>query len=119
MADTFVPPLDPAPGTVRNRTNAVWRSDFGDGYIQRSPRGINTQRTLAVLIWPGLSHADANSINTFFKNHVGEYFLYALPPFSAEIQWICDKWDRDEVDSNASAITAHFEQVFDLAPPPP
>lgn len=38
---TFIPPVGPSPGTSHKPTVNLWEAEFGDGYSQPTPKGIN------------------------------------------------------------------------------
>ena len=117
MADTFVPPKPPAPGSGWQRTLATRRIEYGDGYTQLAPDGVNVRRIQMLLSWPLLSHADADAIATFFETQIGKSFLYD-PPWittgAGTYLWSCAEWSRSEPTSVSSEIQATLAREFHI-----
>lgn len=108
---TFTPPIGPSPGTKWEPTIAANRADFGDGYVQASPRGINHIKAAGSLTWNGVLEQDMKAITAFFTEHGGYIpFWYQPHGFDAPVKWVCRKWS-----TSAQApwrVSAEFEESF-------
>jgi phage-related protein len=116
MTDTFTPPVIPSPGQGTNKkvTARVLRADFGDGYSQRGPDGLNYVGRALTLVWATLSQADADTIEAFFVAHVALAFYYTPPMESTPLKWSCATWNRSYPGGPTHAISADLMQEFDL-----
>ena len=81
MVDTL--PTDPAPdGYTVKATIGLWEAEFGDGYSQRSAKGINNVKHGVPLKWTNLSGDEKDILKDFFVAHsdgsAWYYVVYAL-----------------------------------------
>jgi len=96
-----------------SETPNILMANFGDGYQQISPDGINPTAQVWNLTFSGKTDVDANAIISFFRAHAGAVTFDWTPPRSpVQIQAICQQWRRQIVAPNASHIMAVFMQVF-------
>lgn len=112
---SFSPPVGPSVGgTSRSVTPRVRRNQYGDGYSQRTPDGINTFPRKATLRWNMLSYADAQAIEDFFVGLGGSApFSYTLPGESTARKWTVVSWERSELDGQLQQVTAQLVEEFD------
>jgi phage-related protein len=111
----FTPPIEPGEGTSLALTQETFEASYGDGYSQRVESGINSMRRTATVIWPVLSHADADTIAAFFDAHLKTVaFKYAVPPTVTLRKWVVESYERPEPTALQSSITAQLREVFDL-----
>lgn len=110
--------------TILNKpTNAVnlslkpriLNAQFGDGYSQRSPDGINN----IVEIWDvTFEYADKSirdTLNDTLKDFGGvNYFLWTPPYESSTKKFICQEWTQPLNDQGSYALNAKFIQVFEV-----
>ena len=90
---TFSPPVDPTPGTTHGRKLNILEADFGDGYSQPTPNGLNYIRREVALQWDGLSLAQKQAIDSFMFDRGGtEPFLYTVFGETVERKWTCKDW---------------------------
>ena len=114
---TFAPPVAPSPqGTQKQVSGRVRRAEFGDGYSQRAPDGLNFVGRQVTLSWPALSAADSDTIEAFFiaQNSGATPFLYTLYNESTQYQWTVASWTKAYVDGDIVSLTATLVQEFDL-----
>jgi phage-related protein len=108
---TFNPSVKPSPGTAFVPVVKILAAEFGEGYSQPMPDGINNIRETVSLSWGGLTQAQMLSIINFFKARKGtQPFYYQPAGFSSPLKWTCKEWDyRLE---GVWKVTAKFEQSF-------
>ncbi len=110
---TFNPNPRPSPGSQVTRTLALNEAEFGDGYTQASPRGLNHQRLTITLKWEGLTPSQKDALEAFFVQH-GGYRAFAYTPlgFSGALKWTCKEWGY--TNSAPYAFNAKLVQNFTL-----
>lgn len=109
---TFNPPVPPSPGTKVKPAYSLRKAEFGDGYTQAQPTGLNHVKLTANLRWDVLSIEDASAIENFLKARGGyEPFLYALSDDITR-QWVCTDHDRSRDAPNQ--VTATFVEDFSI-----
>ena len=107
---TFIPPIPPSKSDVRPEFK-ILEAEFGDGYTQSVPDGLNHIRDVANLSWDALTPAQADTIETFIRNHGGTTpFLYTLSDSATQRQWVCKEFSRTRGTPNK--VTATFRQDF-------
>jgi phage-related protein len=113
---TFVPPIDPSPSTSRKIAFKILQAEFGDGYSQPTPDGINHRRRSLGLSWDVLDDDQADEISEFLTERGGtEPFYYTPPRESAPTKWVCEEFTDDVQDGGFRKITATFKQSFTLS----
>lgn len=113
---TFTPPVQPGvPNLVTNTETRTLEASFGDGYSQRGGDGLNSMIDTIPLTWNALTPAEADQIIQFFRDHKGYMSFDWIPPRELEYKkFICRGWSRQHIDGGLDAISATFQQVFDL-----
>ena len=113
--DTFYPPVAPSPGTSRKPELAILKAQFGDGYSQSTPDGINHKRQVYNLRWDVLTDGQADAIEGFLESKGGyRSFLYQHPGEPAPMQVTCEEWQREFAAANLCSFTAVFRQSFNM-----
>jgi len=108
---TFSPSISPTPGTSHNPRVDVLVADFGDGYTQAAPNGLNHIRDSITLRWDGLTDLQMSELKNFFEERGGyRPFYYQPRGFLAALKWTCREWSIS--DASPWRIEAKFEQVF-------
>ncbi|MFC3322631.1 phage tail protein [Mesorhizobium cantuariense] len=111
---TFSPPVAPSPGTAFKPTIKILEADFGDGYSQPTPKGLNNIRETLTLAWGGLTDWQMVEINDFFRARRGsEPFWFAPVGDAAARLWTCKEWDR-KTDQGIWQMTATLVESFSL-----
>lgn len=102
--------------STRNRTFNRLIAQYGDGYTQRAPNGINSIVDKWNLVYENLSSGNRTTVQDFITLHgAWTYFTWTPPGEVAEKRWIIE----GEVNETAQAgnlftITIPIKQVFDL-----
>lgn len=109
---TFEPPVGPSPGTTHKPTVNLWESDFGDGYSQPTPKGINHVRKAASLSWNVLTYDQMRAIVDFFERMGGNQPFY-FRPFgeTRALKWTCKDWSHS-TESGLWKVTAELVQSY-------
>lgn len=109
---TFNPPMAPSIETSRTTKPKVLRAEFGDGYSQRAPDGLNAQLEGMTVVWSRLKPTDAASIIAFLTARAGvEAFAWTAPRDPAPKLWIAESWDRGYPTQTHESVRAQFRQV--------
>lgn len=135
---TFQPPLWPSPGATQKRDMKILRAEFGDGYSEATPDGLNHVRRTLDLRWDVLETCDRDKIIKFLDDRKGvEPFYFALPgqdqmryvaqaqPWHGSIgvrhskdngrhviAWTCDTYTDTAIATDLWQIDATFRQYF-------
>jgi phage-related protein len=108
---TFTPPIGPSPGTQSAVQLALNKAEFGDGYTQASPRGLNHIRHSVELSWAGVTPDQLATLRSFFEGRGGyQSFWYQPPGFTALRKWTCDTWAS--TSSTPSTFSATLVESF-------
>lgn len=111
---TFYPPIDPSPGSRHTQEIKLLEAEFGDGYSQVSPRGLNHIRRKYNVTWEALTKEQCDEIDQFFKDRMGyETFIYTPYGETEPVYWTCKQWDRS-TSGGVHTFTAEFVQTFNL-----
>ena len=90
---TFNPAVAPSPGTTNTPRVSLNKAEFGDGYTQTSPKGINHIRRTLTLKWEGLLPEQAAALDSFFTGQGGYIpFYYRHPVEGVTRKWTCEEW---------------------------
>ena len=111
VAPTFIPPVDPSVGTTERPVVSLYKAEFGDGYSQAAPRGINHIKRRLGLRWDVLDTADRLAINGFFHERGGcKPFLYRLPGETVPGAYTCAEWEFASIAPHLWRCDATLEQ---------
>lgn len=112
---TFTPPRNPDSGPQVQKKPSVLATQLGDGYVQRTPNGINTILRKMTLSWTNLSKADAATIDTFFTQQNGvSAFFWTPVGESVQRAFICSSWEYKELSGGFATMS---NCVFEEAAP--
>jgi phage-related protein len=109
-------PASPAPSQsssagIKPRVNSI---QFGDGYSQRSPDGLNTTPQVYQLFWKSILESERASLDSFLQGCAGATsFDWTPPNQSTPLKFICKTWDWTYGEYNLCDFRATFEQVFE------
>jgi phage-related protein len=113
MFPTFTPPIPPSPGTRQERDIKLYVAEFGDGYEQVVPNGLNHMRRKLSLSWDSLTPTDSNTIDSFLKTQKGYLPFYYTPSDElTAIAWTCKEWSFQRNQSGFRSLTAQFIESF-------
>lgn len=111
-APTFIPPVEPSIETTRSMKPRVLTAQFGDGYSQRGPDGLNAMMETMTVAWSRLQPADAAVIVSFLSARQGvEAFYWTAPRDTAPKLWIAESWERGYPTQTKESVRATFKQV--------
>ena len=110
--NAFNPQKGPSIGSSRSNKIRVKTNDFGDGYSQVIPDGINTHQQEISIKWDYLSESNADAIENFFIDQNGSPFLYTLPGESTVKKWRCIEWLSSYQEKGGRSITATFTRMY-------
>lgn len=97
--------------TVKTRTR---EANFGDGYSQRVPDGINNILREWRLTFENRSIDTANQIIGFLESKNGsESFSWTPPNSPVTYKVVCMEWSELDTSHISKTINATFKQVFD------
>lgn len=93
-------------------------TQFGDGYEERAPDGLNPLKQRWSLQFRAVENAVADAITAFFSARVGglglEGFDWTPLWSTTPIRVVCREWTRSQPDqAGESDIAAVFEQVIE------
>jgi len=109
---TFNPPIGPSPGTAHRRQINLWEAEFGDGYSQPTPKGINHIRKTTELKWEALTYEQMEAIIGFFERMGGNKPFYYKPfGYSTRIKWTCKDFSA-RTDEGIWSVTAELIESF-------
>lgn len=113
---TFTPFRAPNPGTTDKPKVKILKADFGDGYTQFAPDGINNIKRNLSLTWDLMLPAQATSLTSFFFTQASNAspFYYTPSDETVPVKWTCDNWEDKRGDGGLRTVTATFEQSFSL-----
>lgn len=103
----------PAYGFTVSKTPKILEAPFGDGYSQRSARGINNNAGKWSLQFTNIADTIADAIEAFLDAHSdGASFTWTPPNDTVEIVVYCKQYSRSFPTLGVSNISADFQQVF-------
>ena len=112
MTAFFTPPVAPSPGTTFTPQVKVLEAEFGDGFSQPTPDGINNIRETVELKWDGLTECEMHAIYDFLTAHKGSQpFLYKPAGYRKPLAWTCKEWTRN-LSEGVWKMTANLIQSF-------
>jgi phage-related protein len=111
MADTFTwRPDKSAPGTFDQSVRAA---KFGNGYTQRAADGINNETQSWNLTFTGNKSRIAEIVKFLRKQEGYKAFIWSAP-FDGPLYFICSSFNPTDLGGSAWALTATFEQTYQV-----
>lgn len=111
---TFNPPVGPSPNVGHGREVSLSEAEFGDGYSQPTPKGLNHIRKTLDLKWDVLTLEQKHELEDFFQYHEGnKAFWYRPYGERFALKWTCKEWSSTR-DGGKWVFTAKFMQSFTL-----
>lgn len=113
---TFTPPFAPMPGTTDKPKVKILKAEFGDGYSQTAPDGLNNVKRVLSVAWDALTPTQITAMTGFFFTQAsqGNPFYYTPSDETVPVKWTCEVWDDKRGQGGLRALTATFEQSFIL-----
>lgn len=103
----------PTYGAAGDLEPRVFKSQFGEGYQQRTADGLHPLARKWNVEFADRNLTDANAIDAFFAAANGVLSFTWTPPSGVVGQWLCPKWNRVAAGYNNWTISAAFEEVFE------
>lgn len=114
-ADEFLwQPSNTSRAAREPRVNGI---QYGDGYAQESPDGLNNNPLNLDLVFRNVNQTDiATPIDEFLSSKKGSIsFLWTPPaPFATQRRFKCKVWDFVWEGGVIMGVTARFEEKFQL-----
>jgi len=109
---TFTPPIGPSPGTTHRFEIKLREAEFGDGYSQTTPAGLNHIVLNVPLQWDALTLEQAKAIENFFLEREG-YKAFYYQPFGIDqsLKWTCKEFEF-KIDQGVWQGSATLIQSF-------
>lgn len=104
---TWTPDL----GAKSERTPRTRKVQFGDGYEQRSPDGLNPDMRKRSLQFTGRSSAESAAIIAFLEAQGGTTSFDYTHPGDISRKYKCVSWSETDNGYLIKAISADFVQV--------
>tara|TARA_R110000822_G_scaffold43537_3_gene117473 strand:+ start:267 stop:620 length:354 start_codon:yes stop_codon:yes gene_type:complete len=117
MALTTFPAIEPSSGSSKATSYNIKEAKFGDGFSQRSARGINNVVDKWSLTFANVNNTRADELEAFVLARGGTQAFLWTPPFeSTEKQWTItpSSFKRKPNIVNSSTITMELVENFDL-----
>jgi len=109
---TFNPPIGPSPGTTHKYDIKLREAEFGDGYSQVTPAGLNHIVRNVPLQWDALTYDQARTIEDFFLEREGYKAFYYQPfGFEQAFKWTCREFEF-KIDQGVWQGNATLVQSF-------
>jgi hypothetical protein len=99
-----------------DRTSRIRKAQFGDGYEQVAPDGINTDTVVYTIETLPLSDAQATSLDTTLRNRKGDFFFSKLKDEPAVAKYRLDdnRWSWSIQGKDANVFRFRLRKVYDL-----
>lgn len=108
----LVTPRPPSYGANMRKQYRVLRNNFGDGYEQIIPDGLNNQIQEWDLSWE-LNAAEALSLESQLNSFEGKDFQWTTPNGNT-LRFNCYEYTKSFIQYDNYVITAKFIQSFNL-----
>lgn len=109
---------NPDYGLTETPEYSLDETDFGDGYTQVRPRGINAERRVWELTWSRLTKEESDILFDFLRDTKGAEKFYWVHPdsvgLSVPLKVRCKNPKRVYNSFNAYTVTATFREDFGL-----
>ena len=101
-------------GTTAEPEASVVKAQFGDGYRQVAPAGLNWQRQVWTVRHASIEVAIADEIEAFIRPKLEiEAFNWMPPRQGTALRFVCTSFQRTiDEDPTTHSITMRFEQDF-------
>ena len=104
----------PSRGIKRTTKPRVTTISFGDGYTQRTQRGLNPFDESFTVPFINIPNSTCDTIIGFFEQHLGYIpFKWTPPGETTEILVACTDWDITTDNHLTKNINANFARVYD------
>lgn len=109
----FTPPVSPTAGLQDKPEIKLRKADFGDGYTQPTPDGLNHIRSVVTLEFGLLEPAEKEAIVNFLQARGGsEPFTYTIPGSASATRFTCNDWQVTALGASLFNVSATLRQDF-------
>lgn len=113
--ETFTPARFPDQGTSNTPKIKLLKAEFGDGYTQAAPDGLNHIKRSIKLKWTKQTPTQANVILNFMTVKGGyRPFYYTPTDEGSALKWTCPTWSSSKTKGGLVDVSVTFEQSFTL-----
>ncbi len=109
MAEVFTWAHDKGPS--RTKKMRVLKAQFGDGYAQRAPDGLNNQIQTWSLRFTG-NDAKLDPIRDFLDDKGGATSFLWTNPRGEQLLWVAGEYSESDLGGGISTLSVTFEQSF-------
>jgi phage-related protein len=109
---TFDPPFAPSPGAQNKPEIKILQAEFGDGYSQPTPAGLNHIRRVLTLQWEMLERCERDAMLSFFERRGGTLPFFFAMPGEAHIAYTCADWSDTALEAELYTVKATFKRYF-------
>jgi len=108
------PAIKPTYSFTKQSEPKLRTTQFGDGYAQRLPFGLN-QNPKSWDLQFNVTDTNADTIESFLDARAadGASFDWTPPNSATSYKWFCTKWQRVFIGPRRSEISCTFNQVFE------
>src|SRR5262249_2070503 len=100
------------PGASRAVELAVDQTNYGDGYIHRSTRGLNAVRPSWTLNFPFTSQGELQDYDSFLNANAARGFWFTPPDRTSEVFVYADQWAYTITDRSGTGIVGQLQATF-------
>jgi phage-related protein len=123
-------PIVPSYASSLNNTSRILSLQFGDGYRQRSPDGINNVMMTMQMVFQNRKASVIKELVKFFRGEglyaptlssgrTPDEWFYFIPPepfdYLSVRRFTCDEWPVKWASSSVGTLTATFVETFAVA----
>jgi phage-related protein len=106
---TFTPPIRQTSTSVKDEFK-ILSAEFGDGYTQETPDGLNSVRKVASLKWDSLTESQADAIENALRGYGGANPFYYTLRGDTQRKWKCK--DVSRTYDSLNTVSAEFREYF-------
>jgi len=96
--------------SVEPKVNVI---EFGDGYSERTPVGLNNLPDVWNVKFT-TTRVKGLLILEFFERHLGSKSFQWTNPLNRTGYYVCTKWSSDQMKGGHIAISATFKREFEV-----
>lgn len=95
MAAPAFPDVQPSRGSGADVASRLRKAQFGDGYAQRAPDGLNHLEKTYEFVLEAAPAADLEAVTDFLEARAGhEPFTFQPRGYDAAVRWVCETWSE-------------------------
>lgn len=102
----------PDQGASRTKKPRINKTQFGDGYAQVVPEGVNTIAETWNISFTLRRKGEIQSIDSFLSTMNGVSKFTWTTPFGDTLEFVCEEWQADISHDYDSSLTATFQQRY-------